>query len=340
MSHDFGHHDGAFDAGAIGWHHDSPASSNDGGAANPVEVQGVSISEDMVVIEVLSHGACDIKRKFEELVQEAGIISLDKCTPNLVAEEQMQMHIAGRRALDDSNNKELPAGSRLSSTGNTRMWRTHWQIGQRKNWWAFWEELGPWKTARVYIKVSCITWFYAQVGDYQTYMIIKVERLPVWDVGLNQWRHNQKAFIPHKKAAEDLGNQIYEFLRSVTPLESATKMRDEHAAELIRQRVAAERAAPDILRNDLGSSGMPAAVGAAIPVINNAVDESKVIDEVSDAATSGPSTLNLPSGGPGNSGSDLTNVFEMPDPVSGVPGAGDSSLPDAPIGEQAEIISD
>ncbi len=337
--HDRGGH-GHSDHGAYGGHGHSIEQHD--GASNPgkpLVFQGVFTTENAVIVEVPSHAYCDVKGKFIELAEAQKLIGIEKYWPNLMPVDKRVERIAGRRAMEDENNADMPGGFIPGSKGWTRLWRTYFQIGMRKNPLAFWEPLTVWGHSKAFLEVSCLTWCYSDVGDFQTFLVFKVLWMPTWAAATQRWTHDEKAFAAHKAKAQLLADQLYKWLLGYPPLEIARKNRQNHPA-LLAQEAAAQKTGVEVLLKDDPGKSEPL-TGDYVNPAGGAATSGQPTESEGDAIDASQSDPDAGSEAPsGSSGANLMNIYDLPDPVSGMPGAGgsgDGALPKAPVGEQAEI---
>jgi len=203
---------------------------------------------------IVGHGHADIPELFRQHAVEVGMVRICNSVANF-----NPVDLTGEQVSDWSfftppySRKNTPCGYYPGAPGLTRVFKQYWQVAEKKEWW----QTGKAKydrTKSTYIEVSIVTWFYGEVGDYETRVDLNVVSVPVLDRWDKIWARRRTPLEQHQKAALQLCEKLFKSLKLAVPsarvLERRSKILDKKAEEA---RIAAEQKKPR--RPQVGQSG-------------------------------------------------------------------------------------
>ncbi|MBP9091837.1 hypothetical protein KBI23_12505 [bacterium] len=151
-----------------------------------------------------------------------------------------------------------PAGYYPEAAGLTRVFKQYWQVANKSPWWNVMGGKAKFDRSKsTYVEVSIVTWFFADIGDYETRVDITVVSLPVLDQTDKVWARRRTPLVDHQLAAERVCHQLFEALKATPPsayvLAKRSKIVDQKAEEA--RRAAARQKANEPRLPQVGQSG-------------------------------------------------------------------------------------
>lgn len=215
------------------------AGSEDGGkmrGLRRVRLPGLALAERNAQVLVWPHGACDAESIAHSVMLRHGFrdIAFKKrdCAPYTKVENELR----DTTPFDGHMfNSPMPSGWNPGATGFTRSFRCFWQIPIRKYWWS---SLAVDVTEPVHIVLSGATWFFNEMGDFETRIALNISSRPLLECGA--WRHREDLIKKHMQASRGAVSDIFDSIRRFEPSGSSKVQRqvqmeaDIRAAELQR----------------------------------------------------------------------------------------------------------
>jgi hypothetical protein len=188
----------------------------DDGGANLV-TWNFAAPPDAAVVEVPSHGRCDLKCEFDTLARQMGLqppyyghgATLDMIDGAILPRNPW----AGRWS------SEMPSGFFAGASGSTRVWREFYALGERGTPWMFWEPLQPAMHTRTWLDCCGVTWHYNLTTDYETRLVLKVN-------GWRQSNEDEQRFARYRALADQLAAQVSRWLQAIPPPEVSQQVRE------------------------------------------------------------------------------------------------------------------
>lgn len=203
---------------------------------------------------IVGHGHADIPEIFKQKAIEVGLLRICNSVANFNPVDLTDVQISDWSFFTPPySRKNTPCGYYPGATGLTRVFKQYWQVAEKKAWW----EPGKAKydrTKSTYIEVSIVTWFYGEVGDYETRVDLNVVSVPVLDRWDKLWARRRTPLVQHQEAAKLLCEKLFTALKQAVPparvLERRSKILEKKANEA---RIAEEQKKPR--RPEFGQSG-------------------------------------------------------------------------------------
>jgi len=169
------------------------------------------------IVQVSFYGRCDVKGKFISFAKGDGLKPFDgegSINPGSMTEDK----IVSVNPWSEKQ-KKMPTGYLkdwvLSTVGSTEIWVQYWHLPPRTTWFNKRSGYGE-----DFLEVSCLTWHYRLVGDYETSLFVEIHSY----VGSSLSKQ-------HEQAAEKLAADMREFLnKNPASPESVQKRLDENRA--------------------------------------------------------------------------------------------------------------
>jgi hypothetical protein len=179
-------------------------------------------------VHVLSHGYLDLPRTFTEMATKLGAIRVCGTTGNFNPIDISLNDLTDWSKFSPPySRRRPPAGWYAKANGITHVWRQYWQVGKKLPWWR-----RPVKGRQIYdrsqstyLEVNIVTWFFADIGDYETRIDLKIVSLPVLDQYDKQWAIKSKPLKAHQELSAKLADGLLDALKWAKPTEWAHKRR-------------------------------------------------------------------------------------------------------------------
>jgi hypothetical protein len=176
-------------------------------------------------IEVFPHGELDVKAELARLMRACDESSwFGLVTSGLRRYKNIHAHVGDKienelvspdywRAPSTSP-KRQPRGWYPGAIGTTWVWVDCWQWSSRSSEPIDFREA----SSLGWLEVSCLTWRYKDIGDYETRLVLEPERVanPIYGA-------------KHERLARLLGQQIKERLEAAQPTEESRRRRERLA---------------------------------------------------------------------------------------------------------------
>lgn len=181
-------------------------------------------------VHIIHHGKVDLKAEFGKLAQAAGCHRVSGYMPNFFPEDASQSELADwNRWIPPYTRKRVPASYYPGATGFTEVWKEYWQVIRKPG---LLDRLGmiaddpvpfpkPGMRFDVYVntvlEVSAVTWYFSEMGDFETRFHIKVVTLPYLDPRDRQWGTLIKPFKQYQKAARTISEAVMRRMKEFPP---------------------------------------------------------------------------------------------------------------------------
>ncbi len=158
-------------------------------------------------------------------------------------------------------NSPMPSGYHRGATGYTRSWRYFWQIPAKKYWWSA-PEVDV--EEPVYMILTGSMWFFNEIGDYETRVLLTAVSRPRLNHGM--WQHREDLIQKYTMCAKIVALELVERLRDCDPSVSSVTQRrvQARAEELLAQADEQAQNAGDLLARN-GSRGVDEPVDGPVP---------------------------------------------------------------------------
>lgn len=175
---------------------------------------------------IVGHGFADIPKIFAEAAREAGCLRICNTVANFNPVDLTDTQLSDwSRFTPPYSRLRTAAGYYPGAPGTTRVFKQYWQVSDKKRWWVPGDKAKFDRTKSTYMEVSIVTWFYAEVGDYETRVDITVVSLPVLDRWDKVWARRRTPLVAHQLSAEKICHTIFDALKAAKPTEAAAKRR-------------------------------------------------------------------------------------------------------------------
>lgn len=199
------------------------------------------------ICHVSRHGEIDTMSKVHAIATRYQLIRIDGKRPGfdssnrffpVILDYEAWRHaqeIADSRPYDAATHgqRAKPNGWYPGATGSTSLVREYWQIGKRKSTFG---KLEFDETASTYLEVSVITWNFAEAGDFETKLEVRVISAPEWSPADNAWGYRSKPFEAHQRVAIAVYTKMMEQLVATKPGRAAEILRGAVDIEFPPQR--------------------------------------------------------------------------------------------------------
>ncbi len=167
---------------------------------------------------VVGHGFADIPAIFTRAAQEAGLMRICNTVANFNPVDLTDTVLSDwSRFSPPYSRTNTPAGFYPNAAGLTRVFKQYWQVADKKRWWVQGDKPKFDRTKSTYVEVSIVTWFFADIGDYETRIDITVVSLPVLDRSDKVWARRKTPLQTHQLAAEQVCHRLFEVLKAIPP---------------------------------------------------------------------------------------------------------------------------
>jgi len=211
---------------------------------NESTISGTRCQTDKIleIVQVFPHGACRVREIFFDLIK-----TLNTSNGKLRSYRSLiSIGNWGEASYPELLNTNIwslryqtipmPSGYYEEALGQTFVWVDYW-TWHPTSFWTSWLESSdePIKENRQpFLEVSCLTWFYKEMGDYETSLVIELHK------PMGQWipelgRYVDPPFLEQlREAATQLAEQIRQFLKDIPPSETSIRHRQARLDSLLK----------------------------------------------------------------------------------------------------------
>ena len=138
---------------------------------------------------IVGHGYTEVPAIFTRAALEAGMMRICNTVANFNPVDLTDTQLSDwSRFTPPYSRKSTPAGFYPNAVGLTRVFKQYWQVANKSPWWNVFGGKAKFDRSKsTYIEVSIVTWFFADIGDYETRVDITVVSLPVLDQTDKVW---------------------------------------------------------------------------------------------------------------------------------------------------------
>ncbi|CAN5484915.1 hypothetical protein BH11CYA1_BH11CYA1_20540 [soil metagenome] len=189
---------------------------------------------------IVGHGFIEVPAVFRNAALAAGMLRICNTVANFNPVDLTDTQISDwSRFSPPYSRTNTPAGFYPGAAGLTRVFKQYWQVTEPGRWWVWGEKAKFDRTKSTYIEVSIVTWFFADIGDYETRIDINVVSLPMLDRTDKVWARKRTPLVAHQLAAEKVCHRLFEALKATPPgayvLSKRSKIIDQKAEEARRE---------------------------------------------------------------------------------------------------------
>ena len=131
---------------------------------------------------VVGHGYSETTRIFANLAKANGLVRVCDTVGNFNPVDLMVMELTDWNKYVGPFNRKFPTGGWYKgANGLTTIWKQYWQVGTQRPWWDPFGRVKYNRLKATYLEVSIVTWYYSDIGDYETRIDINVMSTPVLD---------------------------------------------------------------------------------------------------------------------------------------------------------------
>lgn len=196
---------------------------------------------------IVGHGYIDVAEIFRRAALQSGMMRICNTVANFNPVDLTDTVISDwSRFTPPYSRSSTPAGYYPNAAGLTRVFKQYWQVADPSPWWNPWAGKAKFdRTKSTYVEISIVTWFFADIGDYETRIDITVVSLPVLDQTDKVWGRRRTPLEQHQEAAEKVCHRLFEALKAAPPSAYVLAKRSKivaQKAEEIRQAEARQQA--------------------------------------------------------------------------------------------------
>lgn len=213
---------------------------------------------------VVGHGGLNVPALFARAAKESGMIRICNAVGNFNPVDELRNELLDWNAaigLVEDPDKPLthtqkerlavarvPAGFLKGGRGTTRIWKQYWQIGSRPGLWPFKGKPEYDRQKKTYVEVKIVTWFFSDIGDYETRFEMNIVSVPVWKPFLRahrvgpfgipvydepvdptqpqgRWYWKRLPWTEHQKACDKIIASLFDDLKKAPPCQQAKDRR-------------------------------------------------------------------------------------------------------------------
>jgi hypothetical protein len=205
---------------------------------------------------IVGHGFADIPAIFTAAARAAGCLRICNTVANFNPVDLTDVVLSDwSRFVPPYSRLRTAAGYYPGAVGTTRVFKQYWQVGDKKRWWVPGDRPKFDRTKSTYMEVSIVTWYYAEVGDYETRIDITVVSLPVLDRWDKVWARRRTPLVAHQLSAEQICHSLFDALKAAKPSEQAAKRR----SGIVNKKKDEARIAEELRRPRLPQAGQSGA---------------------------------------------------------------------------------
>lgn len=196
--------------------------TEDGGCCGKrVRLPGIVTTDRSVQALVWPHGHCDVERVAKDLMSKHGFRDIAFIRRDCAPGNKFDKEIKDTTPFDGTIfGNPMPSGYYPGATGHTQQWRCFWQLPRKKHWW---DELKVDLGEPVYLVMTGASWFFNEVGDYETRLLLTVISRARLDRG--KWVHRKDLIDKHLYCATHVAEELVERLQKCEPSTAAVTQR-------------------------------------------------------------------------------------------------------------------
>ena len=207
---------------------------------------------------VVGHGYSETTRIFANLAKANGLVRVCDTVGNFNPVDLMVMELTDWNKYVGPFNRKFPTGGWYKgANGLTTIWKQYWQVGTQRPWWDPFGRVKYNRLKATYLEVCIVTWYYSDIGDYETRIDINVMSTPVLDPVDKQWGWRKTPLAEHQDAARKIIDGLFNALVSNKPDELILGRRRKMYDAVLEARRLEEEAAKKRIGSEFtyGSSG-------------------------------------------------------------------------------------
>jgi hypothetical protein len=214
-----GHHSAVADAGP-------PHSDTQSCCLPGVKLSGFARSKKQLQLLVWPHGYYNVRARLQRIATSMGLFDIVKHYQDINYNDMFYHKLLDTTPFDGRDHSTgMPSGWYPGAKGKTRTWTEYWQIGGRSRWWRFWEESSPQPSWRTYLIIKGSTWYYQDIGDYETRVAFSIYSI---SEVINRKHVPRRKYIEmHGKAADRISRILYDNISQALPSQESVRKRLE-----------------------------------------------------------------------------------------------------------------
>ncbi|MFA6210754.1 MAG: hypothetical protein WCT03_19135 [Candidatus Obscuribacterales bacterium] len=231
---------------------------------------------------IVGHGYAEIPAIFTRAALEAGLMRICNTVANFNPVDLTDTVLSDwSRFSPPYSRTNTPAGFYPNAAGLTRVFKQYWQVADKKRWWVQGDKPKFDRTKSTYVEVSIVTWFFADIGDYETRIDITVVSLPVLDRSDKVWARRKTPLQTHQLAAEQVCHRLFEALKAIPPTAYTLGKRKSIIAQQAEEaRRAAARNQPNLPKVGQSGADLDSLFGATDPLESLEPEATAVVAKV------------------------------------------------------------
>lgn len=212
-----------------------------------VRLPGLANASRSTQVLVWPHGACDPEAIAKQVMRKHGFRDIAHKKRDTAPYVKTENELRDTTPFDGHMfNSPMPNGWYPQATGFTRSFKNYWQIPRRKYWYS---SLEVDVQEPVHLVLSGATWFFNEMGDYETRISMTIASRPLLKHG--EWRHREDLISKHMAAARGAASALFEAIRAIEPSKSALTQRQVQAeAEALAAKLKESLELPRPVRSD------------------------------------------------------------------------------------------
>ena len=215
-----------------------------------VRLPGLASSERSAQVLAWPHGCCDAETAARAIMGKHGFLNTAYKKWDTAPSAKIENELRDTTPFDGHMfNSAMPSGWYDGASGYTRSFRTYWQLPVRKGWWSH-LEVDP--DEPVHVVLSGATWFYNEMGDFESRILLYVASRAKLKHGL--WLHRHDLIQKHLVAAKSVAADMFAYLKGCQPSESSLV----HRRVQVEADVAAQKAHELLTRERIQPGQRPA----------------------------------------------------------------------------------
>lgn len=174
---------------------------------------------------IVGHGYSDVAAVFTRLATQCGLIRICNTVGNFNPVDLTDVQLSDWASFYPPYSRlHTPLGYYPGAIGLTRVFKQYWQVADKKHWWQGGKPKYD-RTKSTYLEVSIVTWFYGEVGDYETRVDLNIVSVPVLDRWDKIWARRGKPLGQHQTATKRLCQLLFDELKQAAPTEAVRARR-------------------------------------------------------------------------------------------------------------------
>lgn len=178
-------------------------------------------------IVVVGHGHIDLHAAIATSLARQGLIEHFALQGVKRRMNDLYQTLQPIREATQSREALMPSGYYPNATGLTSEWRSYYQLGTPT---VLQKLMGKKATVRdpkvrTYVEVESSSWFFAETGDYETRILVKVVSPVIYESRVGEYGYRKEELETHLAAARNFANDMLSTLRSAKPSQAALDLR-------------------------------------------------------------------------------------------------------------------